>query len=164
MELVSGKVIQGCSNAGNPFHECTAICLDKLNSVDHVYKKEKKIFGMQNCFSFFLYVFCLLTGSKLPSRLSDETLFYFCQGFGKRTPSRDTPSGSPARGSRSPLPSFFAVKKKVESNSPSSTDHKLKNEAATSVDSLPMSPTLAGYSGGDYFARKVRAILLIKKS
>nr|VDD58523.1 unnamed protein product [Brassica oleracea] len=136
MELVSGKVIQGCSNAGNPFHECTAICLDKLNSVDHVYKKEKKIFG-----------------------------------FGKRTPSRDTPSGSPARGSRSPLPSFFAVKKKVESNSPSSTDHtnnnffsrlsplhglpsQLKNEAATSVDSLPMSPTLAGYSGGDYFARK----------
>ena len=181
MELVSGKVIQGCSNAGNPFHECTAICLDKLNSVDNVYKKEKKIFGMQNCFSFFLYVFCLLTGSKLPSRLSDETLFYFCQGFGKRTPSRETPTGSPARGSRSPLPSFFAAKKKVESNSPSSTEHtnnnffsrlsplhglpsQLKNEAATSVDSLPMSPTLAGYSGGDYFARKVRAILLIKKS
>ncbi|CAN7096126.1 mediator of DNA damage checkpoint protein 1 isoform X2 [Brassica rapa] len=136
MELVSGKVIQGCSNAGNPFHECTAICLDKLNSVDHVYKKEKKLFG-----------------------------------FGKRTPSRDTPPGSPARGSRSPLPSFFAAKKKVESNSPSSTDHtnnnffsrlsplhglpsQLKNETATSVDSLPMSPTLAGYLGGDYFARK----------
>ncbi|XP_013602624.1 PREDICTED: protein SON-like [Brassica oleracea var. oleracea] len=136
MELVSGKVIQGCSNAGNPFHECTAICLDKLNSVDNVYKKEKKIFG-----------------------------------FGKRTPSRETPTGSPARGSRSPLPSFFAAKKKVESNSPSSTEHtnnnffsrlsplhglpsQLKNEAATSVDSLPMSPTLAGYSGGDYFARK----------
>ncbi|KAG2298479.1 hypothetical protein Bca4012_009699 [Brassica carinata] len=134
MDLVSGKVIQGCSNAGNPFHECTAICLEKLNSVD-VYKKEKKLFG-----------------------------------FGKRTPSRDTPQGSPARGSRSPLPSFFA-KNKVESNISSSTDHtnnnffsrlsplhgvptQLKIEAATSVDSLPMSPTLAGYSGGDYFARR----------
>lgn len=58
MELVSGKVIQGCSNAGNPFHECTAICLDKLNSVDHVYKKEKKLFGMQNC--FFFLSFCIL--------------------------------------------------------------------------------------------------------
>ncbi|KAF8118343.1 hypothetical protein N665_0005s0109 [Sinapis alba] len=134
MELVSGKVIQGCSNAGNPFHECTAICLEKLNSVD-VYKKEKKLFG-----------------------------------FGKRTPSRDTPPGKPARGSRSPLPSYFA-KKKDESNSSSPTDHtnnnffsrlsplhglpsQLKNEAATSVDSLPVSPTLAGYSGGDFFARR----------
>ncbi|KAJ0239179.1 Phospholipase-like protein [Hirschfeldia incana] len=134
MELVSGRVIQGCSNAGNPFHECTPICLEKLNSVD-VYKKEKKLFG-----------------------------------FGKRTPSRDTPPGTPARGSRSPLPSFF-TKKKVDSNASSSTDHtndnffsrlsplngfpsQPKNEAATSVDSLPMSPTLAGYSGGDFFARR----------
>lgn len=143
-------------------------------------RRRRSFLVCKTVFSFFLSVFCLLTGSKLPSRLSDETLFYFCQGFGKRTPSRDTPPGSPARGSRSPLPSFFAAKKKVESNSPSSTDHtnnnffsrlsplhglpsQLKNEAATSVDSLPMSPTLAGYLGGDYFARKVRAILFIRK-
>lgn len=74
MEMVSGKVIQGCSNAGNPFHECTPICLEKLNSVD-VYKKEKKLFGMQNC--FFLSILCLLTGSKLSSKISDETCFIF---------------------------------------------------------------------------------------
>ncbi|ESQ45994.1 hypothetical protein EUTSA_v10000063mg [Eutrema salsugineum] len=135
MELVSGKVVPGCSNAGNPFHECTAICFERLNSAD-VHKKEKKLFG-----------------------------------FGKRTPSRDTPPGSPARGSRSPLASYFA-KKKVESDiSPSTADHtngnffsrlsplhgrpsQLKNEPAKNVDSLPISPSLAGFSGGDYFARR----------
>ncbi|KAJ0232425.1 Phospholipase-like protein [Hirschfeldia incana] len=135
MELVSGKVVQGCPNAGNPFHECTAICFEILNS-GNVHKKEKKLFG-----------------------------------FGKRTPSRDTPSsGSPARGSRSPLASYFA-KKKVESDTSPSTDHtngnffsrlsplqgrpsQLKNEPTNNMDSLPMSPSLAGYSGGDYFARR----------
>lgn len=108
-------------------------------------------------------------------------VLFFCQGFGKRTPSRDTPPGSPASGSRSPLPSFF-TKKKVESNSSSSTtDHTnnnffsrlsplhalpsqpTKNEAATSVNSLLMSPTLAGYSGGDFFARRVRAIFFLSR-
>ncbi|RID70489.1 hypothetical protein BRARA_C02503 [Brassica rapa] len=134
MEMVSGKVVQGCPNAGNPFHECTAICLEILNS-GNVHKKEKKLFG-----------------------------------FGKRTPSRDTPSSSPARGSRSPLASYFA-KKKVESDTSPSTDHtngnffsrlsplqgrpsELKNEPTNNMDSLPMSPSLAGYSGGDYFARR----------
>ncbi|CAG7881411.1 unnamed protein product [Brassica rapa] len=134
MEMVSGKVVQGCPNAGNPFHECTAICLEILNS-GNVHKKEKKLFG-----------------------------------FGKRTPGRDTPSSSPARGSRSPLASYFA-KKKVESDTSPSTDHtngnffsrlsplqgrpsQLKNEPTNNMDSLPMSPSLAGYSGGDYFARR----------
>ncbi|KAG7567109.1 Phospholipase-like [Arabidopsis thaliana x Arabidopsis arenosa] len=133
MDLVSGKVVPGCSNAGNPFHECTAICFERLNSRD-VHKKEKKLFG-----------------------------------FGKRTPSRDqTPPGSPARGSRSPLASYFA-KKKVESSesSPSSNDHTNGNflsrlsplqgrkiEPSSNVDSLPVSPSLALYSGGDYFARR----------
>ncbi|KAL0711678.1 hypothetical protein Bca4012_018656 [Brassica carinata] len=134
MEIVSGKVVQGCSNSGNPFHECTAICFEILNS-GNVHKKEKKLFG-----------------------------------FGKRTPSRDTPSGSPARGSRSPLASYFA-KKKVESDTSPSTDHtngnffsrlsplqerpsQLKNEPTNNMDSILMSPSLAGYSGGDYFARR----------
>ncbi|CAH2061651.1 unnamed protein product [Thlaspi arvense] len=121
MELVSGKVVPGCSNAGNPFHECTAICFERLNSGD-VHKKEKKLFG------------------------------------------------SPALGSRSPLASYFA-KKKVDSVISPSTDHtngnffsrlsplhgrpsQLKNESANNVDSLPMSPSLAVYSGADYFARR----------
>ncbi|KAG7636890.1 putative phospholipase, SCC2/Nipped-B family [Arabidopsis thaliana] len=133
MELVSGKVVPGCSNAGNPFHECTAICFERVNSPD-VHKKEKKLFG-----------------------------------FGKRTPSRDqTPPASPARGSRSPLASYFA-KKKVDSaeSSPSSYDHTNGNflsrlsplqgrkiEPSSNVDSLPVSPSLALYSGGDYFARR----------
>ncbi|VVB08566.1 unnamed protein product [Arabis nemorensis] len=136
MELASGKVVQGCSNASNPFHECTVLCFERLNSKD-VHKKEKTLFG-----------------------------------FGKRTPSRDTPPGSPApaRGSRSPLASYF-TKKKVESENSPSHDYtngnffsrlsplqgrssQPKNEPANNVDSLPMSPSLAGYSGGDFFARR----------
>ncbi|CAH8372405.1 unnamed protein product [Eruca vesicaria subsp. sativa] len=134
MAMVSGKVVQGCPNAGNPFHECTSICFEIVNS-GNVHKKEKKLFG-----------------------------------FGKRTPSRDSPSGSPARGSKSPLASYFA-KKKVESDTSPSTDHtngnffsrlsplqgrpsQLKNEPTNNMDSLPMSPSQAGYSGGDYFARR----------
>lgn len=54
MELVSGKVVQGCSNAGNPFHECTSLCLERLNSGD-VHKKEKKLFGMMNICFFILF-------------------------------------------------------------------------------------------------------------
>lgn len=107
------------------------------------------------------------------ANLSQE--IYLMSGFGKRTPSRDTPSSSPARGSRSPLASYFA-KKKVESDTSPSTDHtngnffsrlsplqgrpsQLKNEPTNNMDSLPMSPSLAGYSGGDYFARRVSVIL-----
>uniref|UniRef100_A0A1J3CPX4 Uncharacterized protein n=1 Tax=Noccaea caerulescens TaxID=107243 RepID=A0A1J3CPX4_NOCCA len=135
MELVSGKVVPGCSNADNPFHECTSLCIQRLNS-GNVQMKEKKLFG-----------------------------------FGKITPSRDTPPGSPAPGSRSPLHSYFARKKVETENSPSSNDHtngnffsrlspidgrpsQLKNEPANNVDSLPMSPSLAGYAGGDYFATR----------
>ncbi|CAA7028336.1 unnamed protein product [Microthlaspi erraticum] len=135
MELVSGKVVPGCSNADNPFHECTSLCIQRLNS-GNVQKKEKKLFG-----------------------------------FGKRTPSRDTPPGSPATGSRSPLHSYFAKKKVEPENSPSSNEHtngiffshlsllngppsQLKKEPANNVESLLMSPSLAGYSGGDYFPRR----------
>ncbi|CAN8314539.1 unnamed protein product [Cochlearia groenlandica] len=134
MDMVSGKVVQGCSNAGNPYHECTPICFERLSSPsDIIPKKEKHFFG-----------------------------------FGRRTPTRDTPPGSP--GSKSPLASYFA-KKKVQSSSDNtspSTDHTNvnffsrlsplnepnNNESTNNVCSLPMSPTLSGYSGGDFFARR----------
>lgn len=45
--MVSGNVIPGCPNAGNPFHECTVICSEKIISGDVVHKKEKTLFGMK---------------------------------------------------------------------------------------------------------------------
>lgn len=124
-----------------------------------------------------LLILLLVIGSNLSSRRVSDSCFCVVSGFGKRTPSRDTPPGSPARGSRSPLASYFA-KRKVESSesSPSSNDHTngnffsrlsplqgRKNEPSSNVDSLPVSPSLALYSGGDYFARRVRISSYIKE-
>ncbi|XP_010555226.1 PREDICTED: serine/arginine repetitive matrix protein 1 isoform X2 [Tarenaya hassleriana] len=106
----------------------------------------------------------------------DKRLF----GFGKKNPIKNTPPSSPARviaGNRSPLPSYYRAKKKVESDdSPSyssSDDYVTDNfvnrrtpqrgqaknlsryNVAAENDSLPMSPSLAVYTERDPFTSRL---------
>lgn len=77
MELVSGKVVQSCPNAGNPFHECTAICFEILNS-GNVHKKEKKLFGT---YEFFFNYYLLLGQKAIIKELYLMKHANFCQGL-----------------------------------------------------------------------------------
>ncbi|KAH0854697.1 LOW QUALITY PROTEIN: hypothetical protein HID58_057765 [Brassica napus] len=134
MEMVSGKVFQGCPNAGNPFHECTAICLEILNS-GNVHKKEKKLFtppsrdtptGPSPARGSSIPLPAILPRRRLNQTLHLPliTPMYF-------SPSRPSPpSVTPSR----PVP----------------TQNEPNNIWTRSLCRLP----LAGYSGGYYFSRR----------
>ncbi|CAH8338626.1 unnamed protein product [Eruca vesicaria subsp. sativa] len=132
---MSGKLYHNCPNAGNPYHECSDRCFERINSRG-VPKKEKKSFG------FGKPAWRKESHPISPVRVVAENRWPLLSYYAKKMVASESPSCSSSDDTFN-----------VNLSRPPSPLHGNKSESV--INWLPMSPSLAVYCKKDSFASNV---------